>query len=252
MLLALAASFAALTAVIATSDAVPSADLAVARWVQGVDFPAWTGLLRLAAYLTDAPAGPAIMGALVFALWLRRLPTEVIALGLAPALYFPHSWVEQLVQRPRPTEDLISIAEITGGFAFPSGHMTLGVAVYGTAAMIALIRLDPGWRRNAVLGASGAILIFSAISRVALGAHWPSDALGGVLLGGIWLVVTTRLYLNMRRPGGLPRPLRRPHALAESLLLETTPQRLVQRLRRAGQVKGVEAFGRTCDDSSCA
>ena len=233
MLLAAAASFAALTAVIATADAVPSVDLTVARWVQGVDFPAWTGLLHLAAYLTDKPAGPAILGALLFALWLRRLPAEVIVLGIAQALYVPQLWVKQLVQRPRPTEDLISITEIGDGFAFPSGHMSLGVAVYGTVAMIALTRLEPGWRRNAVLGASGAILIFSAISRPALGAHWPSDALGGVLLGGIWLFVTTRLYLSMRRPGGLPRPLRRPIALAESLLLETTPQRLVQRLRRA-------------------
>ena len=233
MLLAAAASFAALTAVIATSDAVPSVDLTVAPWVQGVDFPTWTGLLRLAAYLTDKPAGPAILGALVLVLWLRRLPTEVIVLGIAQTLYLPQLWLKQLVQRPRPTEDLISITEIGDGFAFPSGHMTLGVAVYGTVAMIALTRVEPGWRRNAALGTSGAILIFSAISRPAFGAHWPSDVLGSVLLGGIWLFVTTRLYLNMRRPAGLPRPLRRPLALAESLLLETTPQRLVQRLRRA-------------------
>ncbi len=233
LLLAVAASFAALTTVVATSDAVPSMDLTVARWVQGIDFPAWTGLLHFAAYLTDKPAGPAILGALMLALWLRRLPTEVIVLGIAQTLYFPQLLVKQLVQRPRPTEDLISITEIGDGFAFPSGHVTLGITVYGTIAMIALIRLEPGWRRNAVLGASGAILIFSAISRPAFGAHWPSDALGGVLLGGIWLLVTTGLYLNMRRPGGLPRPLRRPLAFAESLLLETTPQRLAQRLRRA-------------------
>ena len=233
MLLAAAASFAALTAVIATSDAVPSVDLTVARWVQGVDFPAWTGLLRLAAYLTDKPAGPAIVVAFLFALWLRRLPAEVIVLSVAQTLYLPQLWVKQLVQRPRPTEDLISITEMGDGFAFPSGHITLGVAVYGTVAMIALTRLKPGWRGNAVLGASGVILMLSALSRPTFGAHWPSDVLGGVLLGGIWLFVTTWLYLSMRRAGGLPRPLRRPLALAESLLLETTPQRLVRRLRRA-------------------
>ncbi len=233
MLLAVVASFAALTAVVATADAVPSADVTVARWVQGVDFPAWTELLRLAAYVTDKPAAPVILGALLFALWLRRLATEVIVLVIAQTLYFPQLWMKDLVQRPRPTEDLISITEIGDGFAFPSGHMALGVTVYGTLAMIALTRLEPGWRRNAVLGGSGAILIFSAVSRSAFGAHWPSDALGGVLLGGIWLFVITRLYLSMRRPGDLPGPLRRPLALAESLLLETTPRRLLQRLRRA-------------------
>ena len=148
MLLAVAASFAALSAVIATSDAVPAVDLTVARWVQGVDFPAWTGLLRLAAYLTDKPAGPAIVVAFLFALWLRRLPAEMIVLSVAQTLYVPQLWVKQLVQRPRPTEDLISITEMGDGFAFPSGHITLGVAVYGTVAMIALTRLKPGWRRK--------------------------------------------------------------------------------------------------------
>lgn len=231
-LLAVTASFAALTAVVATADAVPALDLTVARWVQDVDFPAWTGLLRLVARLTDTPVGPAMFVAFVLVLWLRRLPTEAIVLTFAQALYFPQLWMKELVQRPRPTEDLISVIEIGDGFAFPSGHMTLGVAVYGTVAMIALIRLEPGWRRNAVLGAAGFILILSAISRPTFGAHWPSDALGGVLLGGIWLLGTTRLYLSMRRPAGLPAPLRRSLALAESWLLATTPQRLMQRLRR--------------------
>ena len=232
MLLAVAASFVALTAVVATSDAVPSADLTVARWVQGVDFPGWTRLLHFAAYLTDKPAGPAIVGALVLALWLRRLATEVIVLSIAQSLYVPQLLLKRLVQRPRPTDDLISITEIGEGFAFPSRHMTLGIAVYGTVAMIALTRLAPGWRRNTVLVASGAILTLSAISRPTFGAHWPSDALGGVLLGGIWLFAIRRLYLSLRRPGGPPRALRRPLALAASLLVETTPQRLVRRLRR--------------------
>jgi membrane-associated phospholipid phosphatase len=233
MLLVFAASFAGLTAVIATSDAVPTVDLKIARWVQGIDFPAWTGLLRLAAYLTDKPAGPALLVSLMVALWLRRMAIELIVLGFAPTLFFPHLLVKQLVQRPRPTDDLISVTETGEGFAFPSGHITLAVAVYGTIAMIALMRLEPGWRRNAVLGAVGFIVIFSALSRPAFGSHWPSDALGGLLLGGIWLIVTTSLYLSMRRRESLTRPLGRALALAEALLLETTPQRLAKRLRRA-------------------
>ena len=232
MLLALAASFAALAAVIAAADAVPSADLTVARWVQDVDFPGWTGLLRLAAYLTDKPAGPAIVGALMLALWLRRLPAELIVLSVAQTLFFPQLWVKELVQRPRPTGELISVTEIGEGYAFPSEHITLGLALYGTVAMIAMTRLGPGWRRNTVLGATAVLVVLSAFSRAAFGAHWPSDALGGALLGAIWLVATTVLYGRMRRPGGLPAPLRRPIALAESALLATTPQRLVQHLAR--------------------
>lgn len=233
ILVALVASFTALTAVIATSDAVPSLDLTVARWVQRLDFPGWTELLSFAAYLTDKPAGPAVLGAVVFALWLRSLPSEVIVLSLAQTLYLPQLWMKELVHRARPTDHLISVVEIGDGFAFPSGHMTLGVAVYGTLAMIALTSLDPGWRRNAVIGACVAVLVLSAVSRPTFGAHWPSDALGGLLLGGISLFGTTWLYRSMRRPVGPPSPLRRPLALAERWLLATTPQRLLRSLRRA-------------------
>ena len=233
MLLALAASFTALTAVIATSDAVPALDLTVARWAQRLDFTGWRALLSFGAYLTDKPAGPAVLGAVLLVLWLRRLPHEVIVLSIAQTIFVPQLWVKQLVHRPRPSEELISIAEIGDGFAFPSGHLTMGVAVYGMVAVIAMMRLDPGWRRNAVLGACAGILILSAISRPTVGAHWPSDALGGLLLGGISLFGTTWLYRRMRRPAGPPRPLRRPLALAERWLLATTPQRLFRRLRRA-------------------
>jgi membrane-associated phospholipid phosphatase len=208
-LLVAVTSFAVLAAVIASSDAVPSVDLTVARWVQAVDFPGWTGLLHLAAYLTDNRAGPAILGALMIVLWLRCQTTDVIVLGIAQTLFFPQLWLKQLVQPPRPTEDLISITEIGEGFGFPSGHITLAVALYGTVAMIALAQLQPRWRRNAVLGAIGAIIVFSAISRPASGSHWPSDVLGGLLLGGIWLIVTVRFYLHMRRRESLARPLRR-------------------------------------------
>jgi membrane-associated phospholipid phosphatase len=32
------------------------------------------------------------------------------------------------------------------------------------------------------------------IARVYAGAHWPSDALGGYLMGGLWLALTIQIY----------------------------------------------------------
>jgi membrane-associated phospholipid phosphatase len=32
------------------------------------------------------------------------------------------------------------------------------------------------------------------VARVYAGAHWPSDAFGGYLIGGIWLALTIQVY----------------------------------------------------------
>lgn len=191
------------------TDTPTTMDLKLAQWLQNFDQKTWIELLRFASYLTDKPAGPSVFVAIVLALWLGRLRVEAILLVLAQNLYFVQLSVKQIVQRPRPTADLISIYEISDGFAFPSTHTTMGVALYGTLVIIALARLERGQLRNVVVLASCVILILATISRPTLGAHWPSDAVGSLLLGGVWMLMITKLYVGMRQPSGLPELIRR-------------------------------------------
>ena len=65
-----------------------------------------------------------------------------------------------------------------GGYAYPSGHTVTAVCVYGYLSLRC-----SGPRRVAL----GTIPLLVAWSRVALGHHWLSDALGGLLLGSCWL-----------------------------------------------------------------
>jgi membrane-associated phospholipid phosphatase len=66
-------------------------------------------------------------------------------------------------------------------FAFPSGHALAAVAVFGMIAVV-LVRRRPVTRRAA--WPTMVALAFSiGISRMYLGVHWPSDVLGGWLLG---------------------------------------------------------------------
>jgi undecaprenyl-diphosphatase len=62
--------------------------------------------------------------------------------------------------------------------SFPSGHATSAVAILLLAALVLPKQNRPLW---VGLGLSIALLI--AASRVLLGVHWPSDILGGILLG---------------------------------------------------------------------
>ena len=79
--------------------------------------------------------------------------------------------------------------------AFPSGHAIVGLAVYFTAAR--MLDHARGWRWPYVLSAT--LLVVNLYSRLYLGVHWPTDVLGGLLLGASWLFATTYAFAPLEQ-----------------------------------------------------
>ena len=180
------------------SATVPSIDLSITEEVQSVSFFAWDTLLGIGERLTGSPVGPAVWLVLIAVFWMAGRPVESLVLAASAAIWVPKAILEEIVARPRPPEEFLTISSTLDGFSFPSGHITAGVAVFGMLAIIAIMRL-PGWRaRSLVFLPVVLILALSALSRVADGAHWPSDVLGGFLLGGVWLLLMAWVYRSLR------------------------------------------------------
>lgn len=93
----------------------------------------------------------------------------VVALLTAPAA---ETLFKFAVGRPRPEA-------LTMGF--PSGHATAAAAFFG--AVIYLAAPLPRGPRYAVRALAVVCIALVAVGRVALGAHWPTDALAGMALG---------------------------------------------------------------------
>lgn len=72
-------------------------------------------------------------------------------------------------------------------FAFPSGHATRAFV----AATFLSVRLRD-WRWGGVLFSYAAVM---GLSRVYVGAHWPTDVLGGAGLGIAWAVAFHRIAM---------------------------------------------------------
>ena len=104
--------------------------------------------------------------------------------------------IKSTVARPRPTVDLYGGVE---SFSFPSGHATNSALIYGALALLsmAVFKRLPG-RLLAVAFASLAIMI--ALSRIYLGAHWPSDTLAGLALAALMLTAIAALTEGDRLP----------------------------------------------------
>ncbi len=102
--------------------------------------------------------------------------------------------MKAVVDRPRPT---ISAVQVFGQFrheSFPSGHVFFYVSYFGFLLFLLYVLLKPGRWRRALLLIFSLPLVSIGVSRVYLGAHWPSDVIGAYLVGGAWLLLMIETY----------------------------------------------------------
>lgn len=92
-----------------------------------------------------------------------------------------------LIHRPRPLVPRMDVAPPTS--SFPSGHTAAAVCFYGSVAVIMLWHSRNRWVTAATVVGCAAVPLVIGASRVYRGMHYPTDVLGGLILGGIWLSV---------------------------------------------------------------
>lgn len=185
--------------------ALVGADRAVLAAVLEVQGPTLTG----AATMITAVGTPQTLVPLVLILaviigWLRRsgLASLVLVLTL-PASELAAEAVKAVVAHPRPPVAL-EVGSAVSDWSFPSGHTTSGTAVLGLAAVLLARGSVGGAARRGWLGAGIAVSVLVGASRVYLGYHWPTDVVGGWLLGsclvGIGVLVIDRAPAAVQFP----------------------------------------------------
>lgn len=103
---------------------------------------------------------------------------------------------KHLISRARPTAFFRTSAT---GYSFPSGH-TLNATCLALALGFIFWRLP--WHRTVKVVWTLALVVYVACvgaSRVVLGVHYPTDVLGGFLLGGAWATLLMTLVLGVER-----------------------------------------------------
>lgn len=186
-LLAISWAWFTLLASLLASGGPLAIDMSVHAFMHQLRNPLADRLMAGLASLGDPQVlGPAAFVALAWLVWRRRwmaaahwLAALVFGLTLTALL-------EALIHMPRP----VTAPE---GFGFPSVAVTMTTIVFGFFAVL-IARELPGRTRVWPYLLAGAVTTVVAFARLYLGAHWPSDLVGGTLFGIAWLLALGIAY----------------------------------------------------------
>ena len=171
--------------------------------------PGFVTVMQLISDAGSAPVWIAVLAAVVgWLLWCRlpRLALFVVVTAGGSALL--NAVVKSAVHRLRPV--LAHPVAHAHGLSFPSGHAQSAMVGYAVLLVVFLPMLHGAWRRVAVAVAAVAVLA-TGFSRLALGVHYVSDVLGGLVLGAAWVTAMAVAFnvMSVDRRGIIrasPRP----------------------------------------------
>jgi membrane-associated phospholipid phosphatase len=128
----------------------------------------------------------------------RREALAWIVVGIATVTAI--EVIKDLVARPRP--ELWPRLVTQGGSSFPSGHAVASAAFYPLLAWVLTrrrARLFP-----IALSLAAVLVLLVGTGRLYLGLHWPTDVLGGWMIGATESALAIA-WLRRGAPGDLPR-----------------------------------------------
>ncbi|KUG51924.1 hypothetical protein AVL62_08275 [Serinicoccus chungangensis] len=175
--------------------------------------PRWTDFLD---QVPNAVAGqavclPVLLAVAFFLAWKHRTWRPVLVAAAAEiGFYAVVGGLKVVLARTSPKADDVSGRFLNGGAAehgwygisYPSGHASEAILFYGAAAYLIYVYSQPDTRLLRRLGwAMGLITLNSIGVAYYLGYHWPSDLLGGMLVGAVVLraIIDADQWLVRRR-----------------------------------------------------
>jgi len=166
-----------------SGDPLVRADVAINHFVQGLRSEPVDRFMVLVTSLGGTlPLASVSIAMIGFLLLQRAWRPAFAALGVITTARIFAPLVKFILHKPRPIQ-IYSGAE---AYSFPSGHTTMSAVVFGILAVLVSRGLATG----------GKIAVFSLLalwvgligaSRIYLSAHWPSDVIGGILFGTVFI-----------------------------------------------------------------
>jgi membrane-associated phospholipid phosphatase len=185
----------AILAVLAHTIAYFTFDVTITREVQAFRAGWFDGLMRALSWIGFAPQVNLISFLILLFLYANGLKWEaVVAFASVVGISVQGLGIKLLVDRPRPSTDLVNVLSQLRDYSFPSGHVLYFTAFFGFLVFLAYTLLKHSWWRTLLLVILGGMVALIGLSRIYAGQHWASDVLAAYLLGSVWLAMSVYVY----------------------------------------------------------
>jgi membrane-associated phospholipid phosphatase len=174
--------FAVDTYLVVTKSVLPF-DIPIATFVQQFNWGPVVYPMELINWLSGYLQVLLGLAAVVGLFLLERRAGWLMAIGSISSLL--DNIIKLIISRQRPPADIVHILTPTTGYSYPSGHAVFFTWMSFMLAVAIAPRIKPVYRPIIWLLAI-AVIVLTCLARVWAGAHWPSDVLGGLLLGIGW------------------------------------------------------------------
>ena len=138
----------------------------------------------------------------LFFIWKRWWPSLVTLIVAVPGGMLLNEWVKILVHRHRPFVEGPFVD--WSGYSFASGHTIGATLLYGQLALFIVPAIKSRRWRTLTVATAALFVLLVGFSRIALGAHYLTDVLAGIVFGLAWLSFCLVVLKPMRRSVVLP------------------------------------------------
>lgn len=176
-----------------------SFDLSISRYVQSLNLSPIIPLLNYIDHIGFYPNVQIWVGifAVILIIFKKRLEALVfLFLALIDSILFFS--LSDLINRSRPSSDLIKVAWKIDAGSFPSGHVLMYTLLMGFLIYVIFKYVSSRIVKVVLITPCASLIVLTGVARIKSGQHWPSDVFGAYLLGTIVLYATIVLYEKIK------------------------------------------------------
>lgn len=104
------------------------------------------------------------------------------------------SLLKIIIKRPRPTEFWPLASAST--YSFPSGHSFIVMVLFGMLIYFTYKEIKNKKIQYLLTGIFSIIILLVGVSRIFLGIHYPTDVIGGYVIGLVFLICYIKLVIE--------------------------------------------------------
>jgi undecaprenyl-diphosphatase len=162
-------------------------DIYLTLWLQFFNNHLMLSTMKCISFIFGGWFAVLVVVATGIVVWWRIGKLEAIMILVGGLITLVNTALKLAINRPRPSADLVHVLSPEQGNGLPSGHAFFAILILGLTAYFISINLKNRVLRMLVLAGLIVLILLVGTSRVYLGVHWPSDVIGGYLIGGVFL-----------------------------------------------------------------